>query len=761
MGLQKRENDCDSPDRYVIGSNRQQTKVDTPLDEVRIRSLRRMALLFGLGAGVVVVLLAPPWPGEHGWQVLLLAAVWIAICRVVYVLAAWWFTAAHLLFLAAFSGLVIAAVQWFEAPTFVLLLLTPPVLVGLSASWLASAFTVATMAALLMLVAPGGVLAVFEVSAALLVSAMVLLTGMVWMICHDFASALSQTLQRAEYAQHLVEEARSQRLELRQVEEDLMQANREQARLLNRLEALHLIAEEARQTKQSFIANVSHELRTPLNMVIAYAELITQSPHLYSRRLPASLLADMNVILRNSQHLSRLVDDVLDLSQIETGRMALSKEWSSVTEIVDSAIETVSPLFQTKGLQLRTELPDDLPALFCDKTRVRQVLINLLSNAGRFTERGGVTVRVHLRDMHVILSVADTGPGIGPEEQQRIFEPFQQLDSSIRRKHGGSGLGLNISKHFVEMHEGRIWLESERGVGTTFYVSLPVETTQYPMPAPPASRRWITPFHEYYPRIRPRVAKIPQVGRRYVVLDQGNTLPRLLSRYAGDVEIDLATTPAEALSLLSDAPAHALVVNSASMPEEGSLFGPSDALPYDTPVFACWLTSDDSVHQLGIAHYLVKPVSGADLLEAVRTLSSPIRTVMVADDEPDLLRLFTRILAGAPEQYRVISASDGIEALMLLRESHPDVLILDLLMPHMSGFDLLKEKQADPSIRNIPVIVVSSRDPSSQPIVSNKLVVARSGGLSMRNLLDSIEALTGVLTPAAPDRRSTPPALSG
>lgn len=746
-------------DNHYFGRRRQQTKSTAPMAEACIRGLKRLAVLMAIGVGVGMVLLTPPWPGEHGWRMLLLAAVWIAVCGTVYVLADRWFTGAHLLLLTAFSGMVAVTIQWFDAPAIVLLLLIPPVLAGLWAGWLASMLVWGGMTALLLMLTPGGAAAVVEVSIVAVAAVMALLAAVVWVVSWEFASELSQTWQRAEHAQHLVEEARSQRLELRQAEEDLMQANREQARLVKRLEALHLIAEEARQTKQSFIANVSHELRTPLNMIIAYAELITQSPHLYSRRLPASLLADMNVILRNSQHLSRLVDDVLDLSQIEAGRMALSKEWSSVAEIVDTAIEAVSPLFQTKGLNLQTELSDDLPALFCDKTRIRQVLINLLSNAGRFTEQGGVTVRGRLQDMHVILSVADTGPGIEPEGQQRIFEPFQQLDSSIRRKHGGSGLGLNISKHFVEMHEGRIWLESERGVGTTFYVSLPVETTQYPVLTPPASRRWITPFHEYYPRTRPRVAKIPPIGRRYVVLDRGNTLPRLLSRYAGDVEVDLATTPTEALSLLADGPAHALVINLASMSEEGNLLEPFGALPYDTPVFACWLTSDDSIHQLGIAHYLVKPVGGAELLEAVHALPSPIHTVMIADDEPDLLRLFTRILAGAPERYRVISASDGIEALMLLRESHPDVLILDLLMPHMSGFDLLKEKQADPSIRDIPVIVVSSRDPNSQPIVSNKLVVARSGGLSMRNLFDSIEALTGVLTPAAPDRRSTPPTM--
>ncbi len=743
--------------RIWFKQREQQTEIAAPIDEARTRSLEQVTLLLTLVAGVGFVTLASPWPGQHGWQLLFLVVTWIGICRVVYMLVNRWFTGAYLLLLTTYSGLVLLAAEWFEAPAILLLLAAVPVLAGLWAGGLAGALAWLAMAALL-ICSMGDTTPVIEVSTAAVALGAALFTTVVWVIGRAFVGELSQTWLRAEHAQHLLDEARNQRLELRQVEEDLMQANREQIRLLNRLEALNQIAEEARQTKQTFIANVSHELRTPLNMVIAYAELITQSPHLYSRRLPASLLADMNVILRNSQHLSRLVDDVLDLSQIETGRMALSKEWTSLVEIVDMAIEAVSPLFQSKGLQLRADVADDVPAVFCDKTRIRQVLINLLSNAGRFTDEGGVTVRVRVCERKVVMSVIDTGPGIGQEEQERLFEPFQQLDSSIRRKYGGSGLGLNISKHFVEMHEGRIWLESELGQGTTFHVSLPIETPQYPVPPSPGSRRSVSPFHEYYPRTRRRIAQIPQVGRRYVVLDQGSTLPRLLSRYADDVEIDLASSAAEAADLLTEAPAHALLINSASLAEGETLAAFVSDLPYDTPVFACWLTSDDSVHQLGIARYLVKPVGGAALLDAVRALPSPSRTVMVADDEPDLLRLFTRTLASAPEQYRVISAADGVEALTLLRESKPDALILDLLMPHMSGFELLKAKAADDSIRDIPVIVVSSRDPSSQPIVSNQLVVARRGGLSMRSLLDSIEALTRVLTPVAPDRRSAPPA---
>ena len=199
---------------------------------------------------------------------------------------------------------------------------------------------------------------------------------------------------------------------------------------------MNQVAEEARQAKRQFVANVSHELRTPLNMIIGFREMITQAPQVYSDELPASLLSDIAAIQRNSQHLSQLVNDVLDLSQIEAERIVLSREWASAQETVEEATTSVRALFDSKDLHLETDVPPDLPDVFCDSTRIRQVLINLLSNAGRFTERGGVRVRVGREADRLVVSVEDTGPSIAKEDQDRIFEPFQQLDNSIRRRHG-------------------------------------------------------------------------------------------------------------------------------------------------------------------------------------------------------------------------------------------------------------------------------------------------------------------------------------
>ncbi len=213
-----------------------------------------------------------------------------------------------------------------------------------------------------------------------------------WISTGQLMGTVQWALFNFNQARTRLEEAREQSLELAQTQEDLTGANLELARLADRLKILQRVAEEARQAKTEFVANVSHELRTPLNMIIGFTEIIARSPHLYGGHLPAALMTDITAIQRNSQHLQALVNDVLDLSQVEAGHMALSREWISPGEMIQSALSVVEGLFHSKGLYLTLELPEALPQVFCDQTRIRQVVINLLSNAGRFTTRGGVGI---------------------------------------------------------------------------------------------------------------------------------------------------------------------------------------------------------------------------------------------------------------------------------------------------------------------------------------------------------------------------------
>jgi len=571
-----------------------------------------------------------------------------------------------------------------------------------------------------------------------------------WAATRALLTAAQWSLFYYERARERMDEAFEQRMELKQIQEDLVQANRELARLSDRLKAMYRVAEEARRAKEEFVANVSHELRTPLNMIIGFSEMITEAPQIYGVRLPPALLSDIAAIHLNSQNLARLVDDVLDLSQVEAGRMALSKEWTSLKDVVDEAILAVRALFESKGLYLEAEVPADLPSVFCDSTRIRQVVLNLLSNASRFTEQGGVRIKVRRERGEVLVSVADTGPGIAPEDREKLFEPFQQLDGSIRRRHSGSGLGLSISKRFVEMHGGKMWLESEVGVGTTFYFSLPLEVSLPPAIASAGdARRWFNPYYRYEPRIRPSKAPEPTVSPRIVLLERGEVLQRLFSRYLHDFETVSVQDIGEAILELNHSPAQALVVNAPPFEDMPATIDQLTNLPYGTPAVACWVPGEDeTARRLGVVRYLVKPVARETLLSALDSVGEGVRSVLLVDDEPDVLQLFARMLSSAERSYRVLRAESGPRALSLLRQRRPDVMLLDLIMPGMDGFQVLQEKSRDPSTRDIPVIVVSARDPSGEPIVSEKLTVTRGGGLSVRHLLTCIQAISEILSPS-------------
>lgn len=576
-------------------------------------------------------------------------------------------------------------------------------------------------------------------------------TALIWVSSRSTQQAIERSWASYEQARQLLEKAREQRLELKQTQEDLIQANRELARLSERLDAMYQIADQARRAKEEFVANVSHELRTPLNMIIGFSEMITQAPQVYGADLPPALLADIAAIQRNSQHLASLVNDVLDLSQVEAGRMALSKEWCALHEIIDAAALAVRALFESKGLSLEIEIPPDLPLVFCDRTRVRQVVLNLLSNAGRFTEHGGVWVRAWHDADCVVVSVTDTGPGMTPEDQRKVFEPFQQLDGTIRRRHDGSGLGLSISKRFVEMHGGKMWLESEVGVGTTIYFSLPLNRPAPTAPADGDARRWFNPYHPYEPRTRRSKAPVPKLTPRFVLLEPGDTLQRLFSRYTDGTELISVSNAEDALRELSRSPAQALIVNAPSLKQMRASMGWLAALPYGTPAITCWVPGEDEAAQrLGVVRYLVKPITREVLLSTLEDLGDRVETVLLVDDEPEALQLFARMLSSAQRNYRVLRAPSGRRALSLLRERQPDVMLLDLIMPEMDGFEVLREKSQDPTIREIPVVVISARDPMGESIVSDMLTVTRGGGLSVRDLLTCIQTISRVLSPSLP-----------
>jgi signal transduction histidine kinase len=249
----------------------------------------------------------------------------------------------------------------------------------------------------------------------------------------------------------------------------------ENVRLFDEIQDKSRQLAEASQHKSQFLANMSHELRTPLNAILGYTELITDG--IYGQP-PDKMLAVLKRLESNGRHLLGLINDVLDLSKIEAGQLTLSLDNYSMKDVVHSVFGAVEPLAADKKIAFKVEVAPDLPPARGDERRLTQVLLNLVGNAIKFTDAGAVAIKASARNGHFSISVCDTGPGISEADQTKLFQEFQQADNSITKKKGGTGLGLAISKRIVEMHGGRITLESQLGKGSTFSITLPVHVEQ-------------------------------------------------------------------------------------------------------------------------------------------------------------------------------------------------------------------------------------------------------------------------------------------
>jgi signal transduction histidine kinase/CheY-like chemotaxis protein len=678
---------------------------------------------------------------QHVW----LSLLTFLLAGLVVLLRRWNRSAAAWLLAIGCFATVLLAVTWGGVDAAIWLLLVP---VGITALAIGIPWGVATAVACSLAIGfvPSTLLSVSQASRAITLIGIWTTIGLIWAAVHPLLAALRWAWSSYESNRLILEQARDNQVRLYETMEDLASANLQLSRLNRLAQALRQAAEDERTAKEQFVANVSHELRTPLNMIIGFCEMITSAPEAYGDRVPPTLLSDLNVVLRNSQHLSSLIDDVLDLSQIEAGQMALTKERVSLSEIVQSATVAVRPLFESKGLDLESDIPQDLPLVSCDRTRIREVVLNLLSNAGRFTEQGGVQVRAWQKGSDVVVSVRDTGPGIAAEHRDRLFLPFQQLDGSVRRRYGGTGLGLSISRSFVELHEGRMWVESEVGRGTTFSFSLPIDP---PTPLDSGALRWFNPYEPYEGRTRPSRLEPAQDRPRLVVVESGDSMQRLLTRYLDHVEIATSPDLEQALAELPQSPAQALLINDIHIGDALQQINNAQALPYATPAIVCAIPGkEQAAGELGVFDYLVKPISREALLSCLDRVDGKVSTVLLVDDEPDALRLFGRMLNEADRGYRVVRASSGRQALEILRQDRPDVMLLDLVMPEMDGFQLLSIKSQDPELRDIPVILISARDPLGQPIVSNGLAVTCQRGMSAREVLACIDALSRILSRA-------------
>lgn len=590
----------------------------------------------------------------------------------------------------------------------------------------------------------GGPSELAGISLAVRLAAIAVTFGLIQTVFRRMRGVALWSWEHFEAAQRALAETRERKAELEQALDDLVYANRQLALANERIATLRAAAEEAQKAKTTFVARVSHEFRTPLNMIIGLVSLMIDSPEIYAVDISPDMRRDLQIVNRNCEHLARMVNDVLNLTQIEAGRLVLHRERFELREAIVGAVTAVRPLLEKKGLALTEEIPDDLPLVYCDRTRIQQVILNLVSNAARFTEEGGISIGTIVRESDVVVMVRDTGPGILPEDRERIFEPFTQGSTELWRETGGSGLGLAISRQFIEAHGGRIWLESERGVGTTFYFSLPVSGPL--APAAPASR-WIVPDWPWRERRTRATFGAEHYRPRVIVQDATGALHEELLR-RGD-EVDMVSTPdvAETVAALEACPAHVVIVNAAKTDDLLALVEAVRQQAPTTPVLGCTVPPVTAgVAAARATGYLVKPVSRADLLGAVRAAGPAARRVLLVDDDPDVRQLYTRTLQSADPALEITTAASGPEALAQLHDgAMPDVVLLDIFMRGMDGWEVLAALRDEPLTADLPVFLVSAHDPAEKLPGSRLLLGALGDEISIPKLLTCSLALSRIL----------------
>ncbi len=511
-------------------------------------------------------------------------------------------------------------------------------------------------------------------------------------------------------------------------------------------------AERVRQHTAQFAANVSHELRTPLNLIIGFSELMHSTPQAYgSFDWPDALRADISEIYRSAEHLSQLVDDILDLSQVEAMRLPILEEETDIGALIRDAADVASGLLRGKDVKLELDLADHLPLLWVDPTRIRQVVLNLVTNACRFTEVGSVRVSARLEGGEVRVAVADTGIGMAAEQMARVFNEFEQADVSLRRQYGGTGLGLAISKRFIELHRGRIWAESTLGRGSTFCFALPAGEE---VGAPTAVRVPDSPY-----AVRHEQERLREV----VVEGPYSSVIRLLGRYLHRYAFSYAGSEKEVQDLIEAKLPWAVVLTGQ---DRERLLERSQAIERDNPgraipVISCHLHPPDGRSAaLQRVTWLTKPVDRQTLLQIVARLAPDARSILVVDDDPGAVQLLRSMLLAAERSFEVREAYGGEDALAAIAADPPDLILLDLLMPEVGGMEVLERVGASPATGHIPVIMVTAGDATAPErsmdvphVVS--LSAEKREGLSAAEWLAATGALLDALKPSyawRPDR---------
>jgi signal transduction histidine kinase/CheY-like chemotaxis protein len=556
-----------------------------------------------------------------------------------------------------------------------------------------------------------------------------------WSVQRVLFTALDWAWTSQRRADELLHLARDRQGELNQTLKSLELSYDLQKKTQQQLYLARQQAEEARQTKERFAANISHELRTPLSLILGFSEIMYLSPEVYGdNSWPPALQRDIYHIYRNSRHLMGMIDDILDLSRFDIPEFTLNKESTSIADLIRGVSEIASDLFRAKDVELVLEIEDGLPNLEIDRTRIRQVFLNLLNNAQRFTDQGVVNITAARVNNEVLITVRDTGAGIPEDKLGNIFDEFYQIDYSTRRSHEGTGLGLAICKRFVEAHRGRIWVESQVEVGSTFSFTLPIPTgMDFEIPA------------SVYRRIE---RDISEEQPAVLLIDPDAQVSALVQNHLSAVRVIPLADEDQLHKLVKEYQPKAILKNSVPDKIDAADRIGDESIPiirYSLPS-QFWLSAD-----LGVKNIITKPIKPDKLLSIVEDLGN-IKKILIVDDDRGFCHLVNRILQTSDKTFETQFAFDGEEGLVAMREFQPDLLLLDLIMPEIDGIQMINLMRADPAYGDVPVILLTATNYFGDAIIKHGsgVFVWRQEGMSTSETLSCLKGVIDALGPSFP-----------
>ncbi|MBW1862994.1 MAG: response regulator, partial [Deltaproteobacteria bacterium] len=551
-------------------------------------------------------------------------------------------------------------------------------------------------------------------------------TGVSNLVANEKTRKLAEELEgKNQELQAQTEELQSQAEELQQQSEELQEQNVE-------LEAQREQVEEANRLKSEFLSNMSHELRTPLNSVMALSRVLLMQA---KDKLSEEELNYLEIIQRNGQNLLSLINDILDLSKIEAGKMDVTPKLFSITSTIETIMERLEPVAEEKGIDMNQEIPDNLPQIESDEARVHQILQNLMGNALKFTDQGSVTVSARSDTEKIYIRVADTGIGISAKDLSNIFQEFRQVDGTSARPYEGTGLGLAIAHKAAKMLGGDLTVQSALGKGSTFTLILPV--------------KWSGLIPDSRPFAVTTPGQITPAQKTVLVVDDEPDVLTMISEYLSleGYNILTATSGEKALRLAREHRPFAITLD-VIMPEmdgwevlQELKKQPETA---NIPVIIVSVSDDkETGFALGAVGYVTKPVNRDLLIGEINRIDGPTpHTIMVVDDNEIERKEMASIIE--EEGMKALVAEDGKRCMDMIQESLPDVLVLDLIMPDVDGFEVLDRVRSDPETKNLPVIVVTAKDLTTEDrerLSGNVSSVLAKGDTTSKTLLEELKKL--------------------